>query len=55
MFASVLSAYGKQIGNEWPGIRRRLDEGETRYVNDRKETDIAPSVRLRGRKRSMVG
>jgi len=38
MFSSVLSAYGKQMGNEWPAIRRRLDD-----------------VRLRGRKRSMVG
>ncbi|KJA15842.1 hypothetical protein HYPSUDRAFT_91682 [Hypholoma sublateritium FD-334 SS-4] len=38
MFASVLSAYGKQVGKEWPALRRRLDE-----------------VRLRGRKRSMVG
>ncbi|KDR66928.1 hypothetical protein GALMADRAFT_258811 [Galerina marginata CBS 339.88] len=38
MFASVLSAYGTQMGKEWPALRRRLDD-----------------VRLRGRKRSMVG
>ncbi|KAF5319219.1 hypothetical protein D9619_008458 [Psilocybe cf. subviscida] len=38
MFASVLSAYEKQMGKEWPAVRRRLDD-----------------VRLRGRKRSMVG
>jgi len=55
MFASVLSAYGKQMGSEWPSIRRRLDDGETLYIKDRKEINITPSVRLRGRKRSMVG
>ncbi|KAF8196964.1 hypothetical protein BJ912DRAFT_954292 [Pholiota molesta] len=38
MFAGVLSAYEKQLGKEWPALRRRLDD-----------------VRLRGRKRSMVG
>ncbi|KAF8063492.1 kinase-like domain-containing protein [Lyophyllum atratum] len=38
LFALVLTAYGKQLGKEWPPISRRLDD-----------------VRLRGRKRSMVG
>ncbi|KAF9557917.1 hypothetical protein CPC08DRAFT_736584 [Agrocybe pediades] len=38
MFASVLAAYAKRMGKEWPVLRRRLDD-----------------VRLRGRKRSMVG
>ncbi|KAF5370501.1 hypothetical protein D9615_010332 [Tricholomella constricta] len=38
LFASMLTAYAKQLGKEWPAIGRRLDD-----------------VRLRGRKRSMVG
>jgi len=38
LFASVLTAYAKQLGKEWPAISWRLDD-----------------VRLRGRKRSMVG
>ena len=38
LFASVLRAYEKKMGKEWPPVGRRLDE-----------------VRLRGRKRSMVG
>jgi len=38
MFASVLAAYEKKMGKEWPSVKKRLDE-----------------VRLRGRKRSMVG
>ncbi|KAG5652109.1 hypothetical protein H0H81_006283 [Sphagnurus paluster] len=38
LFASVLNAYAKQLGKDWPPISRRLDD-----------------VRLRGRKRSMVG
>ncbi|EPQ53115.1 TP53-regulating kinase-like protein, partial [Gloeophyllum trabeum ATCC 11539] len=38
LFATVLEAYGKKLGKEWTGIKRRLDD-----------------VRLRGRKRSMVG
>jgi len=38
MFASVLSAYAKILGNQWPSLHRRLQE-----------------VRMRGRKRSMVG
>ena len=28
MFAGVLTAYEKQVGKEWPALRRRLDEGE---------------------------
>ncbi|KIL60060.1 hypothetical protein M378DRAFT_187853 [Amanita muscaria Koide BX008] len=38
LFASVLAAYGEEMGKDWPAVRRRLDD-----------------VRLRGRKRSMVG
>ncbi|ETW76474.1 hypothetical protein HETIRDRAFT_328859, partial [Heterobasidion irregulare TC 32-1] len=38
LFASVLTAYQKRMGKDWPAVGRRLDE-----------------VRLRGRKRSLVG
>ncbi|KAL1662179.1 kinase-like domain-containing protein [Schizophyllum commune] len=38
LFASVLTAYAKQMGKAWNAISKRLDD-----------------VRLRGRKRSMVG
>ncbi|KAH6905110.1 kinase-like domain-containing protein [Coprinopsis sp. MPI-PUGE-AT-0042] len=39
MFASVLDAYGQELGSKgWEAVKRRLDD-----------------VRLRGRKRSMVG
>ncbi|KAH9052672.1 kinase-like domain-containing protein [Lactarius vividus] len=38
LFSSVLDAYKKKMGKEWPAIGRRLED-----------------VRLRGRKRSMVG
>ncbi|KAL1729171.1 kinase-like domain-containing protein, partial [Schizophyllum commune] len=38
LFASVLTAYAKQMGKAWNSISKRLDD-----------------VRLRGRKRSMVG
>ena len=57
MFASILSSYGKQMDKEWPSIRRRLDDGETLLKNNwcLKEAYITPLVRLRGRKRSMVG
>jgi len=38
LFSSVLDAYKRKLGKEWPAIGRRLED-----------------VRLRGRKRSMVG
>ncbi|KAF8346433.1 kinase-like domain-containing protein [Amanita rubescens] len=38
LFARVLRGYGEEMGREWVGISRRLEE-----------------VRVRGRKRSMVG
>ena len=57
MFASILSSYGKQMDKEWPSIRRRLDDGETLLKINccLKEAYVIPLVRLRGRKRSMVG
>ena len=33
MFASVLSAYERQVGKEWPALRRRLDDGEIDYIS----------------------
>ena len=54
LFASVLNAYAKQLGKDWPPISRRLDDGELIFfavlLFAKKEI-----VRLRGRKRSMVG
>lgn len=38
LFASVLKAYARELGTEWPALSRKLDD-----------------VRLRGRKRDMVG
>jgi TP53 regulating kinase-like protein len=32
MFAGVLSAYEKQLGKEWPALRRRLDDGKSHFV-----------------------
>ena len=28
MFESMLSAYAKKLGKEWPALQRRLDDGE---------------------------
>jgi tRNA A-37 threonylcarbamoyl transferase component Bud32 len=59
LFTSVLTAYAAQVGKEWSTISRRLDDGM--YVNTWqpawiiRESDNTFSVRLRGRKRSMVG
>ena len=57
LFASVLEAYGKKIGNEWGTIRRRLDDGALIItpIFCLAQWLFGFSVRLRGRKRSMVG
>ena len=55
MFASVLSAYERQVGKEWPALRRRLDDGGIHYISPEIVVLIKFPVRLRGRKRSMVG
>ena len=58
LFASVLEAYGKKVGNEWGTIRRRLDDGALinhPYILLGSMVIWIFSVRLRGRKRSMVG
>ena len=57
MFASVLAAYETRMGKDWSAIGKRLDDGKYGVVL----STIACSrvsfiqVRLRGRKRSMVG
>jgi len=62
MFASVLVAYEKRLGEkEWKAIKRRLDDGEASSHNRLPFpaflglTSPLFLVRLRGRKRSMVG
>jgi TP53 regulating kinase-like protein len=59
LFASVLKAYEKQMGKDWVPIARRLADGKKIYhiLNDERSSPgrPIPSVRLRGRKRSMVG
>ena len=58
LFASILKAYEIETGKEWKAIARRLDDGMySKYASP----DVATYphtylvVRLRGRKRSMVG
>ena len=61
LFASVLKAYEKQMGKDWVPISRRLADGKKKnpsmILNDERSSPGRPitSVRLRGRKRSMVG
>jgi len=56
MFASVLSAYATRMGKEWPVLHRRLEDGETAsFIIPDHTSYIISIVRLRGRKRSMVG
>jgi TP53 regulating kinase-like protein len=55
MFQSVLDAYQARMGKDWNAIKRRLDDGEW-PINAQvlMILNVLP-VRLRGRKRSMVG
>lgn len=62
LFQRVLDAYAKQSGKAWPAIHRRLEEGRRDLFNVRLAQVLTHSmplsflkVRLRGRKRSMVG
>ena len=56
LFVSVLKAYEKQMGKGWLPIAKRLADGEKCYVHSQRPTLIPiTAVRLRGRKRSMVG
>lgn len=54
LFASILTAYANRIGKDWDQIKKRLDEGKTGHAK-LLGTEMSFSVRLRGRKRSMVG
>lgn len=40
MFSSVLSAYERQVGKEWPALRRRLDDGKDHYIQLLKTSDL---------------
>lgn len=56
MFRSVLDAYQDRMGKEWNAIKRRLDDGKSvvlEYLLSPHDNFLV--VRLRGRKRSMVG
>ena len=55
MFASVLSAYATGMGKEWSAIKKRLDDGMHASVIRLSTERLYLTVRLRGRKRSMVG
>lgn len=57
LFASILTAYAKQTGKAWTAIGKRLDDGMFlfRYFLLTLRLFAVISVRLRGRKRSMVG
>lgn len=58
LFASVLRGYEIETGKEWKAISRRLDDGMySEYISPTITTypDSCSVVRLRGRKRSMVG
>lgn len=58
LFGLVLEAYGKEAGKAWVGIKRRLDDGKPRNPPAHGGCSVKSSsslVRLRGRKRSMVG
>lgn len=54
MFFAVLEAYKKGMGKDWTVVERRLEEGEYDLLFWNSPLSW-PAVRLRGRKRSMVG
>lgn len=60
LFAAVLDAYGQEVGAKaWESVWRRLEEGSVplgrQVLLVLCATDRKLLVRLRGRKRSMVG
>ncbi|KAF7983580.1 hypothetical protein HWV62_20461 [Athelia sp. TMB] len=59
LFASVMRAYARKIGKEWKAVERRLDDGGCTLLSLESiplcSTLLLWAVRLRGRKRSMVG
>ena len=54
MFFAVLEAYKKGMGKDWMGVERRLEDGEC-CSPPPYPSSLSFTVRLRGRKRSMVG
>ena len=55
LYAAVLDSYAAQVGPKaWTAIKRRLDDGVCDVPTDIRYVDPY-AVRLRGRKRSMVG
>lgn len=55
LFAGVLSAYEKRMGKHWMPIKKRLDDGKLSSIHHQTHVLTLCLVRLRGRKRSMVG
>lgn len=55
LFAGVLSAYEKRMRKHWLPIKKRLDDGKLSLMHDQIRVLTLWLVRLRGRKRSMVG
>ena len=55
LFASVLKAYEQTMSKEWKEIHRRLEDGKSSLDVDFRVLIQLVSVRLRGRKRSMLG
>lgn len=55
LFAGVLHAYEKRMGNHWMPIKKRLDDGKPSSIHHQTRVFTLCLVRLRGRKRSMVG
>ena len=54
MFFAVLEAYRKGMGKDWTAVEKRLEDGEYGLLL-RNPSLFSLAVRLRGRKRSMVG
>ena len=59
LFASVMRAYARKMGKEWKAVERRLDDGGCTLLSlgsvEMCSLLLLWAVRLRGRKRSMVG
>ena len=54
MFFAVLEAYRNGMGKDWTAVERRLEDGEYSLPSCNLSS-FSFAVRLRGRKRSMVG
>jgi len=54
MFSAVIEAYKEGMGKDWTAVERRLEDGEYGIPFSNLFL-FSSAVRLRGRKRSMVG